>query len=81
MMSLRVKDLRQQRGWSQWALATRAGTSPTMLCAIEKHGHVPGPDLQRRIAQALEVSVTDLWPEPAPEPAAVPPWWRRRGSR
>jgi lambda repressor-like predicted transcriptional regulator len=61
-MSL-LRDERQRQGLSLWALAVRAGCSPTTLTAIEVHGFAPRVETKERIADALGVGVDELWPE------------------
>ena len=57
-----LRKLRQAQGLSLWGLAVRAGTSPTVLSAIERWNYRPGADLRTRIARALGVRVADIWP-------------------
>jgi lambda repressor-like predicted transcriptional regulator len=58
-----LRHWRHVRGLPLWAVAVRAGTSATVLSAIERWNYRPGADLQARIAAALEVNVVDIWPE------------------
>lgn len=58
----KLRAIRQAQKLSLWALAARAKTSATTLCAIEKWGYHPGAGLRVRIAAALSVDVTDIWP-------------------
>jgi len=51
------------RGMTRAALAAAAGTTPWCITRIERHGHVPRADLRRRIAEALGVDESDVWPE------------------
>jgi DNA-binding XRE family transcriptional regulator len=39
-----------------------------MLSAIERWGYRPGADLCERIAAALGVAVSDVWPEGEAQP-------------
>ena len=62
-----MRDIRKNRKMSLMALATAAGSTPSWLTYIERYGHVPGPELRKRIAAALGVSEAELWPELALE--------------
>jgi len=57
-----IQDFRRRRHMSQQALAVLAGTSPAIITLVEKHGHLPGEDLRKRIAEALSVTEAELWP-------------------
>ena len=61
-MTNRLKELRTEAGLVVWGLATQANVSPTTVTAIEKHGFLPRPKTQQRIADALGVPVYDIWP-------------------
>ena len=72
MRNRRLGDLRRRRGLSLMGLAARVHASPSWVLNLEKYGHVPGLELQRRIALALGVRVADVWPDqggPASEEA------------
>jgi DNA-binding XRE family transcriptional regulator len=58
-----LRTLRRAQGLALWGLAARAGTSPTTLSAIEHWGYQPRAPLRERIATALGVNVSDIWPE------------------
>lgn len=55
-ITLRVRELREARGWSQAELARRAGIRPSTLSAIE-NGQTKGVDFDtlEKLARALEV--------------------------
>jgi DNA-binding XRE family transcriptional regulator len=59
----RLRELRRGQRLPLWGLAVRAGTTATLLSAVEKWGYQPGDDLCARIAAALEVSTNDIWPQ------------------
>lgn len=59
----KLRELRQAQNLSQWGLAVDVGTSTAMLSAIERWGYQPRADLCERIAAALGVAVSDIWPE------------------
>ncbi len=54
-LSLRLKEIRRQKGWTQARLAAEAGTSRRAIQEIES-GEIPYPRNIDRIARALEVS-------------------------
>lgn len=58
-----LKMARQIKGLAQQNLAVRAHTSTAVIVAIERYGHIPGPDLRRRLSAALGIAETELWPE------------------
>ena len=62
-MSNNLRSLRKARGFTLWGLATRIGSSPATLHAIERYGHVPQCPLRQAIAEGLGVRVRDIWPE------------------
>jgi len=62
-MNVRLQKAREVRGMTRAALAAAAGTTPWYITWIERHGHVPRADLRRRIAQALGVDESEIWPE------------------
>jgi transcriptional regulator with XRE-family HTH domain len=62
----RLRATREARGLAQYGLAVLAGTSPTTIMAIERYGHRPRYATRERIAGALNVLVSDLWPDEGP---------------
>jgi DNA-binding XRE family transcriptional regulator len=64
----RLRELRQGQRLPLWGLAVRAGTTATTLSAIERWGYRPGADLCARIAAALKVPVSAIWPEGEAQP-------------
>jgi DNA-binding XRE family transcriptional regulator len=57
-----LKQVRQACGLALYGLAARAKVSPTTLSAIERWDYHPRSDVRERIARALGVRVTDIWP-------------------
>ena len=49
----RVRELRDARGWSQWALATAVGVSRQSVHAIEAGRALPALGAALRLASAL----------------------------
>ena len=60
-----LRQVRKARGLALWALATRTGSSATMLSAIERHGYTPTSPVRDRIARALRVATAAIWPDEA----------------
>lgn len=61
----RVKELRlaqQPHPWTQRELAKRAGLKPSHLCAIEQGRWIPREITQERIARALGVPRSEVFP-------------------
>ena len=77
---VRLRTLRIARGWSQGDLAERAGISRTGVSAIEGQRLDPSVTTALALARALEVSVEELFGEPAASPAIEWAWPRRGGS-
>lgn len=57
-----LRTWRVRLGFSMQELGARAGVSPATVNTIERNGHLPGEDVRVRIAAALDVSETTLWP-------------------
>ena len=65
-MTSRLRSLRLEKALTLQGLAALSGSSPSTLVFIERYGHQPGADLRRRIAEALKVSESELWPDLTP---------------
>lgn len=63
-MISRLRSLRLEKALTLQGLAAKTHSSPSTLVFIERYGHVPGPDLRQRIADALKVNEAELWPSP-----------------
>ncbi len=59
----RLRELRDQRRYTQQDMATKAGVPRTYISRIENARLLPGPVMLRRIADALEVGILDLLPQ------------------
>ena len=57
----RVRELRNERGWSQEKLAERASLHWTYVSAVERGLRTPGLDVIGRIGSALNVSPAELF--------------------
>ena len=60
---LEVKRLRQAREWNQTQLAFHAGLAPSVISEIENGKRDPSARTLRKLAEALEVDVADLFPK------------------
>jgi len=58
----RVREVRLRLGLAQQAVAVKSGVNTSALTMIEKYGYYPGPDVRRRIKDALGVTEAELWP-------------------
>ena len=52
-----VRELREQRGWSQTQLAQAAGMTQSAVARFEAGGTVPTLPVLERLAQALDVEL------------------------
>jgi transcriptional regulator with XRE-family HTH domain len=59
-VAMRIKALREKRGWTQQQLADEAGISRTYLARIETARHDPTLTSLEKIARALKVKVGRL---------------------
>jgi DNA-binding XRE family transcriptional regulator len=59
-VTVKLKELREQKGYSRKQLADIVGTSPQTIWNIEVHGAEPVIGLAVRLARALGVTVEDL---------------------
>jgi DNA-binding XRE family transcriptional regulator len=58
-----LKQVRQRHDLAIYGLSALSGVSPTTLCAIERWDYRPGDEVRERIANALGVSISTIWPE------------------
>lgn len=66
-MGLRIKELRENRGWSQAILAEKAGVSRSQLSEIENERKPANTLRLSAIARALDVDVDELFTDDARE--------------
>lgn len=64
-LGMRIKQLREAKGWTQAALADKVGVSRVHLANIESddtasHHRTPSLALLDKLAKALKVSVAEL---------------------
>ncbi len=62
-MPNRLREFRQRSGLSQEGLAARACTSVMLIRRVEKYDRVPSPMAAERLAAALGVAVSTVWPQ------------------
>ena len=61
LLGRRIRELRKFRGWNQRALAERADMAEEGIGEIERGGSWPRPESLLKIAEALQVNVSDLF--------------------
>lgn len=61
-MRSKLRQIREERGWSQITLAAYTLIAQGDLSKIERGQLAAGPERRRRIAQALRVSEDELFP-------------------
>jgi transcriptional regulator with XRE-family HTH domain len=59
----RLKEIRLQKGFSQLDLAKETNIAPTDISRIENNWLQPYPEWRKRMAKALDVAESDLFPE------------------
>jgi transcriptional regulator with XRE-family HTH domain len=59
-LAMKIKALRNERGWTQPVLAKKAGVSAGYLARLETSRHDPKLSTLVKIAKALGVPVTEL---------------------
>ena len=57
---MRLKRLREKRGWTQQALAEKVGVARVTIGRIEIGNRKPSLELLERLAKVLKVKVGDL---------------------
>jgi len=73
MLSDNIKTIRKNRGFTQEELAARLHVTRQTISKWEKGYSVPDAELLSRMAEILEVSVTELLGAPAQPPADMEP--------
>jgi transcriptional regulator with XRE-family HTH domain len=58
---LRLRELREERGFSQYSLAQESGVGRSTIAALETGERGAHPSTTRALAQALRVGVPDLY--------------------
>lgn len=62
----RIKQARKAKGLKRKELAEKIGTTPQTICRYEADGRRPKVDAMLKIAEALNIPVSDLLGEPKP---------------
>ena len=65
-----IRQLREERGWSQLDVAVRVRASATAVYKWERGRAVPRPQYQQRLAALFGISVEELALEPAEQAPA-----------
>lgn len=61
MIRNRIKVLRAERDWTQADLADRVGISRQAIISIEKYKYTPSLELAFKIAEAFNVSISEVF--------------------
>ena len=72
---LRLRELREERGFSQYDLAQQSGVGRSTIAALETGERGAHPSTTRSIARALRVTVPDLYRD-----RITPPPWQDRAA-
>jgi putative transcriptional regulator len=56
-----VKDLREERGWTQGQLAAAVGVSRQSINSIERSRYVPSLELALKFAQVFECPADEIF--------------------
>ena len=59
-LGMRIKRLRQERGWSQAQFAKKLNVHPKQVSGYERGAHAPSTDVMIRMAEILGVSLDYL---------------------
>lgn len=60
-MLLRVRELRKQKGWTQDELESRSGVDAAMISLIENGKRNPTVTTLKKLADALDVRITEVF--------------------
>jgi transcriptional regulator with XRE-family HTH domain len=71
---LRLRELREERGFSQYNLAQESGVGRSTIAALETGERGAHPSTMRALARALDIQVADLYRNPI----SPPPLWHDR---
>src|SRR5215210_9586958 len=72
---LRLRELREEQGFSQYGLAQESGVGRSTIAALETAQRGAHPSTMRALARALGVRVPDLYTNRISPP---PPLWQDR---
>jgi transcriptional regulator with XRE-family HTH domain len=76
-----VKRLRLEKGWSQKDLADKSGVGQDTISGVESGKHEPRPSTLRKLAGALDTSVSNLFEEVVTRPKVEPPLFEEVDQR
>src|ERR671917_1258006 len=65
---LRLRELREERGFSQYELAEQSGVGRSTIAALETGERGAHPSTTRSLARALRVTIPDLYRDRIPPP-------------
>lgn len=68
-MTLRLKELRKSRKWTQADLASMLGISPSHVSEMEKGKKNPSRPLLEQLAALFEVPIADMYEPEASDPS------------
>lgn len=60
-LGLRIKDLRDKRGWSQYVLAEKSGISRNYLADLECGRRNVGIDNVEKLAKGFDITIGELF--------------------
>jgi transcriptional regulator with XRE-family HTH domain len=63
-----LKRLRKQQGFSVWGLSVAARVSAATITIIERYSACPSAKTRAKLARALNVSESIIWPHLADSP-------------
>src|SRR5215218_8598969 len=75
---LRLRELREEQGFSQYGLAQESGVGRSTIAALETAQRGAHPSTMRALARALGVRVPDLYTNRISPPPPPPPLWQDR---
>jgi transcriptional regulator with XRE-family HTH domain len=67
MSSVKLAQLRRERGWSQAELARQSGVTQQAICLLEQGKRRPMLDTCEKLARALNVTIPELLTSPLNE--------------
>ncbi|MDP2101173.1 MAG: helix-turn-helix transcriptional regulator [Methylotenera sp.] len=67
ILGFNIKQIREQKGWSQDKLSEVSGLHRTYISGIERGVRNPTVDIVQQIARAFDVHITELFKDVAKE--------------
>ncbi len=77
----RLRELREEQGFSQYGLAQESGVGRSTIAALETAQRGAHPSTMRSLARALGVRVPDLYTNRISPPPPPPPAWQDRTAQ